>query len=191
MRWIGLIFLLSTCQPSTTQKLPAVPYGEHPPTPSFATMRALEVLPIEQLNVRIEVVSPERTLRHYELEGIPYSGWVFQRFPDHQDQHRYLLLDQGLVVWQIGYFPDGILDHDFHLDEGFNRGSQRMWYRQGQAYINTYFLPGGKQHGWQYRYYASGGIARMSWYDQGTELYHLELSAEGDTLVQRGVFPDP
>ena len=101
-----------------------------------------------------------------------------------------MLIDDGLVVWQVGYYDTGEIDHDFHMKNGFNMGSQRMWNKGGGLYIDTYFLEGGIQHGPQKRWYGNGQLAMDAFFRNGTPIYEVLFDTDGTVVNAKGKLPE-
>lgn len=131
-----------------------------------------------------------RTIRYYTLKNQPYSGWALQLFENNEHKYRYMKFEQGLTVWQIGYYDNGDLDLDFHLKDGVNCGSQRMWRKHGAKYIDTYMAEGGKQEGIQLRWHANNILAREAMFDNGKAVYEVLFNTQGAVTKTSGKVPE-
>ena len=181
------LILFSNAQPLSL--IDRVPYDENPPTPQKAFLESLSKISYNELEVKEKWLEKGKKIRIHSLRGVLFSGWAYQVFTDTDHRYRYTKIEQGLAVWQIGYFDNGDLDHDFHMKAGYNKGSQRMWRKGGKPYIQTYFLEGGISHGPQLRWHANGQLARDALYEKGIALYDVILSPDGKVVEFKGEIP--
>ena len=158
--------------------------------PSKEVLDNLNPIPFDQLEESWSMNSSLQKIKIYIWKDRVFDGWALQVFPDSDHRFRYLKFELGEIVWQIGYYDNAELDHDFHLEQGNNYGSQRMWRKGGAPYINNYFLRGGVQNGMQFRWYAHHQLAEKSYYENGVLIYKLKLDTNGQVLEQFGVIPD-
>jgi hypothetical protein len=154
----------------------AVPYGPSPATPSQEDLIKVSRTPHDSL-VMMEGLA--------HLRDQIFEGWTYQIFPDNDHRYRYILYKKGRKVWQIGYFANGILDHDFHVYHDKNKGSQRMWRANGSPYIDNFFLEGGILHGIQRRWYADYRLAMESKYEEGRLIYKKEYDETGNLINKK------
>ena len=132
---------------------------------------------------------PSEWRRIYSNKNGLYNGWAVKVFSDTEHKYRYTKFEEGLSTWQIGYFDNGDLGHDFHMKDGKNYGSQRMWHKGGTLYIDTYFLEGAVQHGKQLRWYGNGVLARDALYDNNQLVFEVEFDLEGNPTKKTGKLP--
>jgi hypothetical protein len=178
---ITFFFLLSlamaSCQNPPTDL--EVPYGENPEIPAQATLETLATLDFKELEDEPVEINAERKQHFYRLKGEPYTGWAKHDLLAENQRMRYIKIDSGYVVWQIGYFDNGNPDCDFHALNGLNHGSQRMWKRDGQPYIDTYSLndvPSGTQRRW----HPNGQLEWKAVYENGVNIEEVFYSPEGE-----------
>lgn len=129
----------------------------------------------------------EGSTKLYLISGQPFSGWALQVFAGHDHRYRYTQYQDGALVRQIGFYADGQIDHDFHFKDGSSYGSERMWHKNGQAYLDFYYGQAGQLEGQQYRWYASGQLALEARYVGGVMQYELEYDQAGKPIGQRGM----
>mgnify|MGYP007032651404 CR=1 FL=1 len=68
-----------------------------------------------------------------------YTGWTRQILVDSDHRWRFQRFLKGWLIEQVGYYADGTADHHFHTDTlGNNIGSQRMWFANGQPYLDQF-----------------------------------------------------
>ncbi|MCH1576009.1 MAG: hypothetical protein L7S67_07015, partial [Flavobacteriales bacterium] len=115
--------------------------------------------------------------------ALSFTGWVImltdevsQRWWNQEDgaaqwtsmteqigvfRSRYQRYENGWLVEQVGFYANGQLDHHFHMGrDGRNVGSQRMWYPNGQPYIDQFHDEDGLLHGPQWRWRSDGVLDR-------------------------------
>lgn len=194
--FLFLIVLSVACQSQQSQhstrlnSIPEeVPRGREPLTPSREALEEVVKLPFKELVESKTMSKDGRIFRNYAHRDEPFSGWVRQIFPDTDHRFRYMKLDSGVIVWQVGYYADGVLDFDFHGKDGYNYGSQRMWHTDGTLYIDTYFLEGGVQDGPQKRWYGNKILASDALYDKGELVYEVSFDQEGNIEKKKGKVP--
>ena len=123
----------------------------------------------------------------YLLNNDLFTGWACQVFNDIEHQYRYMLIQDGQLVRQIGYFENGQLDHDFRIKNGKNQGSSRMWRSDGLPYIEEYYNQFGNMDGIQKRWHAGKVLAREALYKNGTLIYDICYDQNGNVTKQTGV----
>lgn len=143
----------------------------------------------DELEMQAESVEGAYTLRTFSLNGVTFEGWAYQVFLDTEHRFRYTKFEKGLAVWQIGYYDNGDLGHDFHMKDGLNYGSQRMWRKGGGLYIDTFFLEGEIQHGLQYRWHGNGALAREALFNNGNLSYEVLFDKIGNITEKKGDLP--
>jgi hypothetical protein len=147
-----VFFFLSVACSGQQADLENISRERNPITPSQVELDALKPIEFNKLKeLRVET-SKGSFYRKYELESELYNGWALLIYKANEHKYRYMKIEKGLVVWQIGYYDNGDLDLDFRGKDGVNYGIQRMWRKGGTKYIDTYFLEGAIQHGMQYRW---------------------------------------
>ena len=100
-----------------------------------------------------------------------YTGWTRQILVDSDHRWRFQRFLKGWLVEQVGYYADGTADHHFHTDTfGNNIGSQRMWFANGQPYLDQFHDAQGRLHGRQLRWSSAGQIDWDARFHQGTEV---------------------
>lgn len=155
-----------------------VPYSQHPETPSQLLLDSLALVPMDSLAKKEVVIVQDCKQVFYTLNNKAYTGWAKEDFLSSHNRIRYYQIDSGLVNWQIGYFDNGQLDCDFHALNGFNHGSQRMWFRDGTPYIN-HNATIGKKHGLQQRWHPNGQLDWQAEYVNDSLIYEVKYSPEG------------
>lgn len=151
----------------------SVPYGLNPRTPTQKDLIEVSKINYDSLN-NLNGIS--------YLHGQIFNGWTYQIFEENDHRYRYTKYENGKKVWQIGYFANGILDHDFHVLKDKNKGSQRMWRGDGSPYIDNFFLEGGILHGVQKRWYSDNRLAMESKYENGELIYKKEYDESGNLI---------
>lgn len=119
-----------------------------------------------------------KIIKYHYYEGDLYNGWAKMIF-DNSHKYRFVKIENGLITWQIGYFDDGNIDHDFHMKNGINLGSQRMWTAKDMLYIQNFFVNDGKLHGIQKRWHSNGNLAYEANYDYGKLLSEISYDLNG------------
>jgi antitoxin component YwqK of YwqJK toxin-antitoxin module len=150
-----------------------VPYGLNPKTPLQKDL--IEVSRINNDSLKFQNGTAY-------LNGRIFDGWTYQVFENNDHRYRYTKFENGKKVWQIGYYANGILDHDFHVFNDKNKGSQRMWRGDGSPYIDNFFLEGGIMHGVQKRWHSDNKLAMESKYDEGKLIYKKEYDELGNFI---------
>ncbi len=189
--WVLLIFLIvvTSCRGQSSGLPAEVPYHRHPETPPQELLEKVSTLNAEKLKTKQLEGEAGRRVNFYYLEGIPFSGWAYQLFEGNKHRYRYTKFEEGLPVWQIGYFDNGQLDHDFHMKDGRNMGSARMWMRDGKPYIDTYFLEQGLMDGPQQRWHSNGQLARDAWFIRDSLVYEVLFDRDGVITERKGAVP--
>ena len=183
------IFVNTTCSGQTDFVPEQVPYHPNPEIPSQKALNAVTATDFDDLTEKKEVVSSSKTIRYYYQNEQLFSGWVLKIFSDTEHRFRYMKIDKGLIVWQIGFYDNGDLDFDFHHKDGHNVGSQRMWRKAVEPYIDTYFQEGGIQHGPQYRWHGKGVLARDALFENGQLVYEVLFDQQGEITQKTGDLP--
>lgn len=193
MKYLSLIILsillLDSCDLNHIKVPTIVPREREAKTPTQLDLDNLKPIKFKLLNETKEELDSFNTVRVYHLEGEIYNGWALQIFEGSKHKYRYLKFEDGLISWQIGFYDTGELDHDFHMQDGMNYGSQRMWLRNGHFYIDTYFLEGEIQHGKQYRWYTNNKLAEESEFYQGKLIYRIKYNMDGNLVEHTGQVP--
>jgi hypothetical protein len=185
---IGLLMTSIGCM-SQTESLPeVVPREINPETPSYEILSKNITVEFNSLSEEVTNLDKMRTTRVYSLNGERYSGWAYQEFFDSEHRHRFTLFYYGSAVWQIGYFQDLDLGHDFHMKDGYNYGSQKMWNNDGGLYIDTYFLEKEIQHGIQKRW-SGRQLVRDALFDKGSLIYDVSFDGQGNIMKIEGTLP--
>lgn len=163
---LAFLFLLAALEIGA-QVPDEVPRQRDPETPSKQALDALNPSPVSEVEVEMIFDENKVGLNHYSQESMPFSGWLYQEFPEDSHRHRYLLVENGVVTWQIGYYENGRLDFDFHVWREKGWGSHRMWYEDGSPYINYYYSKPGVKDGLQRRWNGKGELVLKLLYDNG------------------------
>lgn len=187
---LPILFLaaFTSCQPTVaqTEELPeSVPYHRNPEVPSQELLEANVTQNSEELEIKNEVNATGNGRTIYYKDGELFSGWIFMEFPGNEHCCRYILLEKGLPLWQIGYFDNGQLDHDFHLKNGKDIGHQRMWHRDGTPYIDHFKNEAGNMEGKQWRWHPNGQVWWEAEYVKGELFSEKHFDANGAPLEPR------
>lgn len=168
------MLLFCSCSQAQIIQVPTVvPYGIQPNTPTKIALDHIATVDYDNL---------EMTDSKYKLNLKLFDGWAIKLFEDTEHKYRYTKFINGQVVWQIGYFDNGDIGHDFHILGDENYGSQRMWRKGGIGYIDTYFLQGGHQHGTQKRWHSNGQLEWISEYQSGLLLSEVKYDVDGNEV---------
>ena len=186
---LQMIILLSACG-LESRIASEVPYGESPTMPSQEVLDQLVSVPYQSLEVREDRSNPQKRIRTYYLDGELFSGWSKQIFLDSDHRYRYVKYENGIAVWQLGFYDNGNPDVDFHMKDAYNCGSQRMWLKEGSLYVDSYFLEGGIPHGKQMRWHFNGALARDALFNQGEVVYEVLFDQEGGITERKGEVPE-
>jgi hypothetical protein len=101
---------------------------------------------------------------------------------------RYQRYENGWLVEQVGYVGLGQVEHHFHMGcDGRNVGSQRMWYPNGQPYIDQFHDEDGLLHGPQWRWRSDGVLDRDDQFNHGVavDAAGRPLPGDGKTIFFR------
>jgi len=161
---IPLLFIAFQVSAQVPQE---VPRHRDPEVPSKSSLDALKPLSIDEVEVELIYNEDREGLRFYHLNGKAFSGWLFQELDDELHKYRYLLIEDGNVTWQIGFWDNGNLDCDFHMLKDKGWGSHRMWKRDGSPYINDYYSEPGLRDGIQRRWNGNGDLVYIAEYEDG------------------------
>lgn len=191
MRYLLVVFcFLSLVSLGQELELKNISRERNPITPSQVALDALKPIEFHKLKeLRVET-SKGSFYRKYELESELYNGWALLIYKVNEHKYRYMKIEKGLVVWQIGFYDNGDLDLDFRGKDGVNYGIQRMWRKGGSKYIDTYFLEGAIQHGMQYRWAENNTLAEESKYENGSLIYRLQFDQHQKVIKSEGLIPD-
>jgi len=173
------------CNGQTNLTLGPVPRNQNPDIPKKEVLDALDLVRFDDLKEMQLLIGEGRAKRVYALKEEAFTGWVIKIFTNTNHKFRYTKFEKGEAVWQIGYFDNGDIGHDFHMKNGLNYGSQRMWRIGGDKYIDTYFLEGGVQHGQQFRWHADNILAREALFDQGKLVYEKLFDKKGKLVEEK------
>ena len=187
---ILLLAILTSCHGQVVDKNLDVPYGHTPATPSKESLDMLNLIPFEALNIEMRKSKGGNQIRIYTKDNMLFDGWTIQLFKDNEHRFRYTHYANGLADWQIGYFDNGELDHDFHMKNGMNCGSARMWQKGGCLYIDTYFLEGGINDGPAYAWYENCVLSRDALFDKDRMVYEVKFDREGNIVEKYGEIPE-
>lgn len=183
-----MILMAPGCSSQTGSLPEAVPREVNPETPGFELLMAGVDIQFNSLVEHVQKLDAYKTTRTYSLSGVPFTGWAYQEFHDSEHRHRFTLMRDGFPEWQIGYFDDLGLGHDFHMKDGYNFGSQKMWHKGGDPYIDTYFLEGELQHGPQKRW-TGKNLVRDALFENGTLIYDVTFDLQGNIIEVEGSLP--
>ncbi len=185
-----IILIFSVSCKGQDQGIPdKVPYGMHPETPSKTLLDKLDRVDYDSLSITEEYAEEGKIIMHFSLNGKPFNGWSSKVLDNTDHRYRYTKFEDGLVVWQIGYYDNGDLGHDFHMKDGRNYGSQRMWYKGGGLYIDTYFLLGGYEQGNQRAWHSNGVLSRDAFFEKGKLVYEVRFDGQGNVIYKSGDVP--
>ena len=178
MRYILSFCLIATlCSNIQAQLIDVpneVPYGTNPKTPSKVSLDR-----IAEVNYEVLV----KTHSTFLFNNKAFNGWAIQIYDNNDHKYRYTKYLAGKAVWQIGYFDNGDIGHDFHILDGENYGSQRMWRKGGIGYIDTYFQRGGHQHGKQMRWHSNGQLEWVAEYQSGLLISEIKYDTDGNEVT--------
>ena len=175
---------------SNVIQVPAVvPYHREPETPSHAALQAISAIDVQQLRRERKFDEKRQKTDTYYLQDTLFTGWSFQIFDDTNHKYRYTKYEDGAPVWQIGYFDNGVLDHDFHLKNGKTLGSEKMWRRNGDPYIDYFYSAADQMDGLQRRWHANRVLARQGLYKAGTLVYEVIYDPGGKVTSSKGAVP--
>lgn len=183
----NLMFSFGCSQPSDSEIGYASTHSEDPRkplTPSRDSLEQLCQVELEWLH-RVQKQEPEGMDLYYLADSL-YSGWACHYNPDHDHQFRYAQYIQGQLVWQIGYYANGVLDHDFRIHHGKSSGSERMWMADGSPYIDYYYSPVGVKHDYHRRWHSNHQLAREALYYHGVLIYEHVFDPEGNLIEETG-----
>lgn len=167
-----------------------VPYGKSPLTPTQEALEAKEPMDAQVLTESRFFDDEGRATSRFYLNDAPYSGWSYQEFTETDHRHRYTRYEEGWRVWQIGFYDNGQLDHDFHMMKGRTLGSERMWRRDGKPYIDYYYSEVGAMDGFQRRWHVNDILAREGLYEEGKLIYELLFDYDGEITDSKGSPPN-
>lgn len=174
---------------SQTDSLPTeVPREVDPSTPTYELLAREVTQDFNSLEQEVVQLNPMETTRVYRLDGELYTGWTYQEFFDTEHRHRFTKFENGTPIWQIGYFDNLTLGHDFHMKDGYNYGSQKMWHSDGSVYINSYFLENEVQHGIQ-RTWSKEHLVRDALFDHGKLIFDARFDDLGNMIQLEGSLP--
>lgn len=126
----------------------------------------------------------------YRLKGKLWTGWACSNDPTTEHQFRYSYFKEGVLWWQLGYFSNGQLDHDFRMQNGKNCGSNRMWKADGWPYIENYYSGPDEKHGLWKRWYGTRQLAMQALWEKGKLIYKAEWDQEGTLVKSEGKLPE-
>lgn len=187
---ILLFAMLISCKGQIVDGYYQVPYGKTPSTPSMEDLEALNLIPFEELVIEMKEMEVGKRIRIHKKDFILFNGWTKQLFEDNEHRFRYTHFKDGFAVWQIGYFDNGELDHDFHMKNGMNFGSSRMWQKGGCLYISTHFKKGGINHGHAYAWHENCVLSRDALYDKDRIVYEIKFDTDGEIVEKLGKIPE-
>lgn len=167
-----------------------VPYEKEPQTPSKESLDSLDLIPFETLVIENKSTEGSNHIKYYRKDSQLFNGWAIQIFNENEHRFRYTHYANDLADWQIGYFDNGELGHDFHMKDGMNCGSARMWYKGGCPYIQTYFLEGGIGDGIAYAWHENCILSRDVLFKNGSILYEVKFDQEGKVVEKFGEIPE-
>ena len=154
--------------------------ARHPYTPSLDSL--LNWCSLDASKLHRSGPDGSQQLIIYTLESEPFTGWACTT--DHGDSHKYRFTEyeHGQLIWQLGYFANGQLDHDFRMKDGSSIGSERMWRENGDPYIDHFYSAPGIMHGIQLRWYADSVLAREAVFDHGILISEKLFDKQGMLL---------
>ena len=132
-----LVVLFLACQKPESPSSFEVPRENNPKTPKQDRLEPWVKVNFQELAENLDTLDSGKVVRVYSRDGNLFSGWAKQIFEVNEHRFRCMYFQEGLVEWQIGYFDNGDLDHDFHMKDGNNFGSQRMSEEKEEIPIST------------------------------------------------------
>lgn len=125
----------------------------------------------------------------YYVNDKAFSGWGCSVDPTNDHKYRYSLYKDGRLIWQVGYWANGQIDHDFRSKEGVSLGSQRMWMSDGWPYIENYYSAPEVKDGLWRRWFANHQIAYQAVFEEGQLIYEIEWDEGGNISNSQGQVP--
>jgi hypothetical protein len=185
-----IALILGACNEPGTKIPDEVPYHRDPETPSKEVLDAAStVRTLDLKEERIDTGTGHKRSYFYLNEKL-FTGWSYQVFDDTEHKYRYLKCEEGVKVWQIGYYEDGTIDHDFHMKAGKGLGSERMWMADGNPYTDYYYSSSEKMDGVQRRWFTNNTLARDGLYKDGELIYDIFYNQDGTISEYKGVLPE-
>ena len=175
---------MTSCQGQVVPDKLLIPYERNPDTPSKGYLDSLNLVPFESLMIEEKKNGGHILVRIHRL-----NGWTVQLFENSEHRFRYVHYSSGLADWQIGYFDNGELGHDFHLKNAMNCGSIKMWQKSGCLYIDTYFLEGGINEGPAFAWHDNCVLSRDALIDHGRTVYEVTFDKNGNIVEKNGAYP--
>ena len=176
---------------SCTQSIPVqIPYHRDPETPSLAALQAISKIDASALERHQVFDEAGEGIQTFSLDGELFTGWAYFLHPDTDHRYRFIFCKAGKIHWQVGYYDNGQLDHDFHMKADKSFGSERMWNKNGRPYIDYFYDPPGEMDGVQYRWHGNGVLAREGLYKKGEMVYEVIFDKEGRPIEKKGKVPE-
>ena len=185
--WIIWVLFFLSCSGQIPEE---VPYHRNPHTPSLSDLQAVSKVEASELVSQMLFDEKGHGINIFFKEDSLYSGWAYQLFPDTDHRYRFTLYQQGHSLWQIGYYDNGQIDHDFHQKNDKSMGSERMWNKDGSLYIDYFYSAPGKMDGIQQRWHGNGILAREAVYTKGEMVYEVLFDEEGNVVERKGEVPE-
>lgn len=174
---------MQACSKSFDLETMDVPYGKEPYTPTMEELEALDPVNVKDLQHLVVMVD---TGVHIDVffgddeKGI--NGWVYQYFPYNEHMYRYMKLDEGVIIWQIGFYDTKELHHDYHFKKGKPFGRHREWLKNNKPLRDEFYVEGGEPDGLQQRWHHSGKIAEEKEYVNGQLLHQKRYNSRGEMV---------
>jgi hypothetical protein len=191
MRNIGLVLIICACTyPGWTQIKDIDPYTFWMSAPSTPAKIELDhSCDIDASEIVRENNKINGGVDMYYHKELPFSGWACSIDFSNNHMYRYSLYKDGRLTWQIGFWANGELDHDFRAKEGVSLGSQRMWMEDGWPYIENYYSNPDVKDGLWRRWYTNHQIAYQALFENGQLVYEVEWNEEGTITNTEGQVP--
>ena len=185
-RIVGMMVVLA-CTGCPAQPETSVPtaMNRNPSTPPQDSLDQICSIAYDSLQ-RIPKSHPDSS-DLYLLRKARFSGWACHIFSDTEHKFRYTQYDGGVLIWQIGYYANGQLDHDFRMRQGKSMGSERMWRGDGHPYIDYYYSAPGVPHGIHRRWHTNNMLAREALFEHGLLIYEHLYDQNGKLLESKGM----
>ncbi len=183
MRGLFLLFLFAAAVNCNAQLSADFYTSKSPDTPLRVTLDTWCTHSLDSIKRQL---GKQTTYYH---KGKLFTGWACSIDMNTEHRYRYAKFEDGLLVWQLGYFASGNIGHDFRRKGDKSMGSERMWKADGSLYIKGFYSAPGVFDGLQERWYSNGQKASESLYQHGRMLYMVEWSTNGWMVKAKGNVP--
>jgi len=180
--------ILTSCSGQTNNSVDTISDIRKPNTPTRDTLEKWVTIRADQLT-KIRK-NDSIAFDKYLWNDKPFTGWSREIFEDNDHKYRYAKYENGIMVWQIGYYSSGQLDADFHMKDGKNVGSSRMWHSDGSPYIDNFFNMEGEPDGLLWSWNKNGIVSRKGLYKNGKMIYEIYYDMNGQIKESKGEMPE-